>query len=68
MINISTLPNFLTVQEVATILRVNDCTVRRWVASGKLEAIQLPSNSGGRRKFRILRSSFVSLFGEPVNA
>lgn len=34
--NILDLPEFLTVQEVARILRVSDVTVRRWARSGIL--------------------------------
>ena len=41
----------LTVEEVARILRVDVITVRRWIASGALEAITLPSQE--RPRYRI---------------
>lgn len=47
--------DLLTVQEVAHQLRVDDTTVRRWIASGALEAVTLP-HAGKRRAYRIKRS------------
>lgn len=65
MINISALPDYLTIHEVAEILRIDDVTVRRWIDNGNLDAIRLPQN-GGRRKFRIPRSSFERLISQPI--
>jgi excisionase family DNA binding protein len=45
----------LTVHEVAMRLRVDDTTVRRWIASGILPAITLPSR-GNRHVSRIRQS------------
>lgn len=47
----------LTVQEVAKRLRVDDTTVRRWIKSGLLEAVYLPTKSK-RQSYRV-RSSMV---------
>lgn len=50
----------LTVQEVATMLRVDETTVRRWIKVGTLNAIKLP-NHGRRVTHRIRRSTVHSL-------
>lgn len=50
----------LTVAEFAEILRVDDTTVRRWIVSGALSAVQLP-HSGKRRAYRIRRSTMQAL-------
>lgn len=50
----------LTVHEVATVLRCDDTTVRRWISSGALEAISLP-HRGKRTAYRIKRSTLDSL-------
>ena len=36
-------PFYVTVAEVADVLRVDPSTVRRWIEKGDLEAITLPS-------------------------
>jgi len=46
----------LTILEVATILRVNEATVRRWIRSGILVAVALPRR-GYRQSHRIPRSA-----------
>jgi excisionase family DNA binding protein len=51
---------FLTIQEVARILRVDDTTVRRWVKNGMLEAVELP-NAGKRQGYRIKRETLDRL-------
>lgn len=38
---------WLTVQEVASWLRVSPETVHRWVRSGKMIGLRVPSNQGG---------------------
>lgn len=43
----------LTVREVARTLRVDETTVRRWIKSGALEAIVLPSRGKQRQQYRI---------------
>lgn len=44
--------DLLKIREVARRLRVDDTTVRRWIASGALPAIKLPTN-GHRMVYRI---------------
>ncbi len=50
----------LTVQEVATRLRVNEATVRRWIKSGALEAIKLP-HRGKREIYRVRHTTLNSV-------
>jgi len=51
-----TTTEFLTVQDVASILQVNEVTVRRWLKSGKLEGVR-----AGSRLWRIHRSQLDEL-------
>ena len=51
---------FLTIQEVAQILRVDGTTVRRWIKEGVLAAITLPQ-TGVRQVFRVRRSTLETL-------
>lgn len=46
----------LTVQEVASILRVDQTTVRRWIKEGTLPSIRLP-HRGKREIYRVRRST-----------
>ena len=46
----------LTVQEVASILRVDQTTVRRWIKEGSLASIRLP-HRGKREIYRVRRST-----------
>lgn len=55
----------LTVQEVATELRVDATTVRRWVKNNVLEAVVLPHRNK-RRAYRIKRSTFNALLESPT--
>lgn len=48
-----TLPQYLTVAEVAELMRVSTATVYRWIDAGQLPALQL-----GRRTTRIFRDDF----------
>ena len=48
-VRMTPLPRLLTTGEVAAAFSVSDETVRRWVASGKIEAIETPS---GQLRFR----------------
>lgn len=52
----------MTVSEVATLLRVDDTTVRRWVKQGALEAIVLP-HVNARQAYRIKRETLNTLLG-----
>jgi DNA binding domain, excisionase family len=55
----------LTVHEVATELRVDDTTVRRWIKDGVFEAILLPAR-GTRQAYRIKRETVDTLLASSV--
>jgi len=61
-----TASDLLTIHEVATILRVDDTTVRRWVKQGSLKAVTLP-HINERQGYRIRRSTLEDLIGSEVN-
>lgn len=44
------LPELLTIEEVANLLRVSKITLKRWGKSGKLPALRI--NSRGDRRYR----------------
>ncbi len=48
--DLSKLPDLLTVREVADILRVSPLTIKRWGKRGKLNAIRI--NSRGDRRYK----------------
>jgi excisionase family DNA binding protein len=50
----------LTIREVARLLRVETTTVRRWIATGILEAVVLPHH-GKRRCYRIQQHTLDQL-------
>lgn len=52
--------DLLTVHEVARRLRVDDTTVRRWIANGVLEAVTLP-HVGKRRSYRVKRDTMDTM-------
>ena len=52
--------DLLTVHEVAQALRVDDTTVRRWIKSGALEAIELP-HTNKRCAYRVKRDTLDAL-------
>jgi excisionase family DNA binding protein len=52
--------DLLTVHEVAQLLRVDDTTVRRWLKSGILKGVSLPSR-GKRQAFRIKREDVEAI-------
>ena len=49
-LNLESLPDLLTVREVAEILRVSPLTIKRWGKRGKLPAIRI--NSRGDRRYK----------------
>lgn len=49
-VSLESLPDLLTVKEVATILRVSPLTIKRWGKRGKLPAIRI--NSRGDRRYK----------------
>lgn len=49
-ISIESLPDLLTVREVALLLRVSPLTIKRWGKRGKLPAIRI--NSRGDRRYK----------------
>lgn len=55
----------LTIHEVASRLRVDDTTVRRWAKSGALDVISLP-HAGNRQSYRVRRSTLEALLNEPT--
>lgn len=56
----------LTVREVATQLRVDDTTVRRWIKSGALEAITLP-HLHKRHAYRIRQDTLNNILADSVS-
>lgn len=52
--------DLLTVREVATQLRVDETTVRRWIKHGILEAVTLP-HRGTKQAYRIRRSTLEAI-------
>lgn len=49
-LNLDSLPDLLTVREVATVLRVSTLTIKRWGKRGKLVPIRI--NSRGDRRYK----------------
>jgi len=49
-LNLDSLPDLLTVREVAEILRVSPLTIKRWGKRGKLPAIRINSRGDLRYK------------------
>ena len=49
-LDLTNLPDLLTVSEVATLLRVSTLTIKRWGKRGKLPAIRI--NSRGDRRYK----------------
>ncbi|MCX7996673.1 MAG: MerR family transcriptional regulator [Patescibacteria group bacterium] len=49
-LTIDTLPDLLTIGEVAQLLRVSPLTIKRWGKKGKLPAIRI--NSRGDRRYK----------------
>lgn len=49
-LDLTNLPDLLTVSEVAHLLRVSPLTIKRWGKRGKLPAIRI--NSRGDRRYR----------------
>lgn len=58
-LNIKTLPDLMTVREVADLLRVSPLTIKRWGKRGKLPAIRI--NSRGDRRYK--KESVLWLLG-----
>jgi excisionase family DNA binding protein len=49
-LTLANMPDFLTVNEVAQVLRVSPLTIKRWGKRGKLPAIRI--NSRGDRRYK----------------
>jgi excisionase family DNA binding protein len=56
---------FMTVREVAELLRLNQMTIRLWIDAGKLPAVRV---GGGRRRVRVLRSGLDALLAQGYGA
>lgn len=57
--------DLLTVREVATQLRVDETTIRRWIKIGVLEAIPLP-HRGSRQVYRIRRATLETVLASSL--
>lgn len=62
-LDLSNLPDLLTVREVADLLRVSPLTIKRWGKRGKLPAIRI--NSRGDRRYK--KESVLWLLGIDPN-
>lgn len=58
-VSLDSLPDLLTVREVAELLRVSPLTIKRWGKRGKLPAIRI--NSRGDRRYK--KESILYLLG-----
>lgn len=56
--------DLLTVRDVAMYLRVDDTTVRGWIAAGKLPALRLPRR-GKRTIYRIRMADLTTVIDSP---
>lgn len=61
------MPDLLTVDEVARILRCDPTTVRRWIQQGTLEAVILP-HVNERQAYRIKRAVLDKLLTTPATS
>ena len=50
VVSLDSMPDLLTVREVANLLRVSPLTIKRWGKRGKLPAIRI--NSRGDRRYK----------------
>lgn len=57
--------DLLTAREVANILRVDHTTVRRWIHTGALEAVELP-HKNTRCAYRIRRETLDKILNDPA--
>ncbi|MDP3983011.1 MAG: helix-turn-helix domain-containing protein [bacterium] len=62
-LSLETLPDLLTVREVAELLRVSPLTIKRWGRKGKLPAIRI--NSRGDRRYK--KEAVLWLLGLDIN-
>lgn len=62
-LRLNTLPDLMTVREVAAVLRVSPLTIKRWGKRGKLPAIRI--NSRGDRRYR--KEQVLALLGIDLN-
>ena len=56
---------YMTVLEVARLLRVDTTTVKRWIYNGQLEAFALPG-TGLRKEHRIPRAAVNKILGNSL--
>lgn len=50
---------FLTIKDAARRLRVDEHTIRNWIADGRLAAVTLPVKPGSKRKYRRVLGSSI---------
>ena len=62
-LSLESLPDLLTVREVAELLRVSPLTIKRWGRKGKLPAIRI--NSRGDRRYK--KEAVLWLLGLDIN-
>lgn len=55
--------HLFTITEVAKRLRVDETTVRRWIANGVLDAVTLP-HTGKRHAYRVKESTLATMVDE----
>ena len=56
---------FMTMQEVARKLRMDQATVQRWAHSGIIDVIKIPS-VGRNRRYRMRRAAFEALLNNTI--
>ena len=57
----------LTPSDIATALDTKVDTVYRWIDAGAFEYIDIGSGEGGKRRYRIVRTSFLTFLKSRVN-
>lgn len=60
--------DLLTIKEVATMFRVDDTTVRRWIRNQCIQAVHLPSYSNSKRQsYRVKRDTVEAYLNSTVS-
>ena len=56
-----TIERQFTISEIAMMLKINERTVRRWIQSGRLKAVEMPGRGRTATEYRIPESSITAL-------